>query len=549
MKSVGARVADSQALAARIATRDPAALRRRGLWPNRSLTSLFEERVAATPEATIWIEGEMTLSFREASERSERLAAALSARGVQRGDTIAYQLPNWWEAAVVLLAALRLGAVIVPIVPILRARELSRILRETRPSFFFVRGDDQHLGLAREGVALAAVGSEAPEIVAVRAERPHLAWEDLCAEAATGKHPDAADPLDLAAIIYTSGSTAAPKGALHIHETLAAEILSLREAHDLGPADRVLMPSPLGHISGVIHGVLVPALLGTSAVLQPRWQAGSALRAIEEHRVTYMIGAPVFLSELLEHGDFARCDLSSLRLFSCGGAPVPPALLHAARDRLPGLVAKRVYGSSEFPTITTSSPTDAAERGLDSEGRPLRGVELDIVDADGAPCGADTEGEIRARGPECFLGYANPALDADAFDDEDRLRTGDLGLRDAHGYLRITGRLKDIIIRKGEKISAQEVEALLREHEAIAEAAVIAVPDQERGEMACACVRLAAGRTREDIGDTHAVSAWLRGRGLTPQKRPERLEVLEDLPRGASGKIDKRELVRRFSAR
>ena len=414
-------------------------------------------------------------------------------------------------------------------------------------AIFFVRGDDQHLGLAREAIAMAA--GPKPEIVAVRAERPHRSLETLLEPPGAADCSDAGLPEDLAAVIYTSGSTAAPKGALHIHETLASEILSLREAHDLGSEDRVLMPSPLGHISGVIHGVLVPALLGTSAVLQPRWDAGNAIRAIEAHRVTYMIGAPVFLREILDHPSFDDRDLSSLRLFSCGGAPVPPELLEEARTRLPALVAKRVYGSSEFPTITTTSAADAAARGLDSEGRALRGIDLAIVDEAGDRCAPGAEGEIRATGPECFLGYANPALDEETFDAQGRLRTGDLGVVDADGYLRITGRLKDIIVRKGEKISAREVEELLGQHEAIAECAVIALPDQERGEMACACVTLAEGTGAEAIGDVHALSAWLRTRGLTPQKRPERLELVQALPRGASGKIDKRELVRRFSTR
>lgn len=540
-------MADSARLATRIRERDPEALRAAGLWPGRSLSGLFEESVARTPTSPIWIEGDTVISFEEALDRSARLAAALAKRGIGRGDAIAYQLPNWWEAATVLLATLRLGATVVPIVPILRARELSLILRETAPGAFFVRGDDQHLGLAREAIAMAA--GPKPEIVAVRAERPHLSLETLLEPPGSADCPDAGLPEDLAAVIYTSGSTAAPKGALHIHETLASEILSLREAHDLGSGDRVLMPSPLGHISGVIHGVLVPALLGTSAVLQPRWDAGNAIRAIETHRVTYMIGAPVFLREILDHPSFDDHDLSSLRLFSCGGAPVPPELLEEARTRLPALVAKRVYGSSEFPTITTTSAADAAARGLDSEGRALRGIDLAIVDETGGRCAPGAEGEIRATGPECFLGYANSALDEETFDAQGRLRTGDLGVVDADGYLRITGRRKDIIVRKGEKISAREVEELLGQHEAIAECAVIALPDQERGEMACACITLTEGTSAETLGDVHALSAWLRARGLTPQKRPERLELVQALPRGASGKIDKRELVRRFSTR
>ena len=270
-----------------------------------------------------------------------------------------------------------------------------------------------------------------------------------------------------------------------------------------------------------------------------RWEAGSALAHIEEHPVTYMIGAPTFLQEMLAHPDLERRDLSSLRLFSCGGASVSPALMRLAREKLPGLVSKRVYGSSEFPTIATTDARDAETRGLDSEGRPLPGVELRICDEDGAIVPRGIEGEIRARGPDCMVGYADPALNAEAFDGEGFLRTGDLGVVDDDGYLTVTGRVKDIIVRKGEKISAREVEDLIARHPAVAEVAVVPVPDPEKGEIACACVRPHAGVKPPSLGD---LVAFLGDLDLTTRKLPERLVVRRDFPRAPSGKIHKKRL-------
>jgi non-ribosomal peptide synthetase component E (peptide arylation enzyme) len=286
-----------------------------------------------------------------------------------------------------------------------------------------------------------------------------------------------------------------------------------------------------------VHGILGPALLGTSAVLMDRWEAGAGLAAIERHRVTYLIGAPTFLQEMLAHPDVETRDLSSLRLVSCGGATVPPELLRSSRAKIPSMLAKRVYGSSEFPTIATTTAADAAARGLDTEGRALEGVEIRIADESGEALPAGREGEVRARGPECFIGYVDATLDAESFDGDGYFRTGDLGILDDEGYLRITGRVKDIIVRKGEKISAREIEDLLAEHPQVAEVAVVPVADPETGERACACVKLAASAAEPSLAE---LTAFLRERGLTPQKLPERLSLVRDFPRQPSGKINKR---------
>ncbi|MEW6271002.1 MAG: AMP-binding protein [Thermodesulfobacteriota bacterium] len=509
-----------------------------GLWPGVALGESWARTVRERGDAVALVDEERELSFAELGRRVDALAAGLAALGVGVGDAVGYQLPNWWEAAAALLATVSLGAHAVPIVPILRVREVAVILRQTRPRAVLVPG--RHRGVdypAQTAEALAAARHDAVRVV-VRGEPAAAATplDDLLraapAPAAARVHPDA-----VAVVIYTSGSTAEPKGAMHTHETLTAELRSLVAAHGLGPSDRVLMPSPLTHVSGVVHGILAPALLGTSAVLEERWDAGAALRDVERHRVTYMIGAPTFLQEMLAHPQVAAHDLSSLRLFSCGGASVAPELMRAGRAKIPHLVTKRSYGSSEFPTIATTSVEDALAHGLDTEGRALRGVEVRITDAEGRELPAGGEGEIRARGPDCFLGYVDRALDADSFDADGFFRTGDLGVLDADGFLRVTGRVKDIIVRKGEKISAREVEDLLLEHPAIADAAVIPLADAATGERACACILAAPGAEPPTLD---ALIAFLRARDLTPQKLPEQLELVRELPRTPSGKINKR---------
>src|SRR5262249_5193234 len=322
----------------------------------------------------------------------------------------------------------------------------------------------------------ATLRPDLPDLAAIVVVRDEAAagmhaFRTVATMQAAGEPPPT-DAEAIALVIHTSGTTADPKGVLHSHATLLAEAYSLGPAHGLTAADPVLMPSPLPHVSGLVHALLVPAALGTAAVLMDRWDAGDALRAIARERVTYMVGAPIFLRDLAQHPERPAHDLSSFRLFSCGGADVDPTLVRTAAAAL-GCVAKRVYGSTEFPTISTCLPDDPPERCITTEGRPIGAAEIRLVDDHEHPVGTEVEGEVLARGPECCLGYLDPALNAEAFTPDGWLRTGDLGVLDAQGFLRITGRKKDIIIRKGENISAREVEDLLATHPDIAEVAVV----------------------------------------------------------------------------
>ena len=515
-----------------------------GSWPQQSLAALFARTVQRQPARESLIEGTRRLTFHDLNELVQRAVGGFQSLGLGPGDVIAYQLPNWWEAAVVFLAAQRLGAIVNPLLPIFRESELRFTLRQSQARALIIpgifRGGDHRELVAAVRGALPALA----EVLVVRAE-PLSGMRSFATLLDASPTPAAlaptVDPDSLALLMYTSGTTAEPKGVLHTHNSLAAEVLSLERVHQLTPADRTLMPSPLTHISGVIHGILAPALLGTSAVLMERWEPARAADLIARERVTYMIGAPTFLQDLLAEPP-AR-ETRSLRLFSCGGAGVSPALMQRARERFPNCVAKRVYGSTEFPTLTTTDADDALTHGIDTEGRAIAPAEVRIADAAGNALPVGAEGEVQGRGPECFVGYLDARLNADAFTHDGWFRTGDLGVLDAAGYLRITGRLKEIVIRKGEKISVKEVEDAIAAHPAVAEAVVIPCPDAHTGERTCAVVRLHAGRSI----DLESLAAFLDARGLAKQKWPEQLDVVTDFPRTESGKVLRTRLKERFA--
>jgi cyclohexanecarboxylate-CoA ligase len=350
-------------------------------------------------------------------------------------------------------------------------------------------------------------------------------------------------------VLYTSGTTAEPKGVLHSHRTLLTEAEATIAYHRLADDEVFVMPSPVSHISGLLYGMLLPIALGATSVLMEIWDPERFLDLVEVEGGTYSAGATPFLQGVVDSPTLARRDLRSLRVFPCGGADVPPELIRRAIDRL-GVRTGRGYGSTEFPSITSSAGPDVPlEKRSTTDGAPIGPNALELRDADGRPVALGDVGEIWARGPELFLGYRDPALDADAFDARGFFRTGDLGRLDAEGYLTITGRVKDIIVRGGEKLSAKEIEDLLFEHPKVAAVAVVPVPDPRLGERVCAVVVPA----RHDAPPTlEELVRFLLGREISRRKLPERLEIVDSLPTTASGKVQKhlvRELVGRRTGR
>ncbi|MEX0665179.1 MAG: AMP-binding protein [Acidimicrobiia bacterium] len=455
---------------------------------------------AHQPMKTAVVDANRRLTYAELDAAVDELAAGLRREAIRPGAVVSSQLPNCIESMLLCFAVDRLGAVHNPIVTIYREREVS-FIREQARSALFVDSPQAVVAMSEPGA------------------RPQ---------------PPKVDPQSPHYLLYTSGSTADPKGVLHSDHTLLAECRAQAEFHRMTSDEVFVMPSPVAHISGLLYGILLPVLLGAKSVLMPAWEPGHFLELVEAERGTFCGGATPFLQGVVDHPDLDRYDLSSFRLFPCGGADVPPDLIRRAMVRL-GVRTGRGYGSTEFPSITSSSgPGEPDEKRAETDGRPIGGNEVRIVD-----------GEIQARGPEMFLGYKDSSLDADAFTSDGWLHTGDLGFLDDEGYLTVTGRLKDIVVRSGEKLSAREIEDVLHEHPKVRAAAVVAVPDDRTGERACACVvpRDAADPPAlEDLGE------FLLARGLSRRKLPEQLDLVAELPMTASGKVKKHELKARLAS-
>lgn len=501
-------------------------------WADRYPDSIpaprIEDWAARSPDVVAIVDGSdgTRLTYRELAVAVDRLAGALQARGVGPGDVVMAQLPNWWEAAVVFHAVARLGAVLNPVVPIYRDREVGFIVRQARPKVVFTphqfRGFD-HLGLARR----VSDPDDPPLLVAVRprAGTGTLVFDDLLAEGRSAV--PAGEPSDIALLLYTSGTTADPKGVLHSHQTLGYEVRSIVDLFSLGADDAVFMPSPVTHITGLLFGLLMPVVTGCTAVLLDIWDAREAVDLVERESCRFIMGATPFLHGMTEE-HARRGHESALRVFLCGGADVPPALIRRAAEVL-GCHVARVYGSSELPTVSCGGPGDDLRLRAETDGMPIGPVVCRLDDV------VDGVGELVVDGPERFLGYFDPALNEAAFTADGLLRTGDLASIDERGAVTIRGRRKDIIVRGGENISAKEIEDLLHQHPAVAEAAVVAMPDPVLAERACAFVVPAAG-PHPTLAD---LTRFLEGHRLARQKLPERLEVVDALPMTASGKVQK----------
>jgi len=466
---------------------------------------------SAQPAKTAVVDADRRLTYGELDALVDRVATALRHAGVGPDDVVSSQLPNGIPSLALCFAANRVGTIHNPIVTIYRDRELD-FIRDQAQSARFV--DDPSDDLFHSGVA----------------HPQPLGTSDA-------RMGDAGAPRFL---LYTSGSTADPKGVLHSDRTLLAECGAQADYHRMTGDEVFVMPSPVGHISGLLYGILLPVWLGATSVLMPAWEPGHFLELVEAERGTFCGGATPFLAGVVDHPDLARYDTSSLRLFPCGGADVPPDLIRRAIARL-GVRTGRGYGSTEFPSITSSAgPDEPDDRRAETDGRPIGANEVRIRTEGGG------EGEIEARGPELFLGYRDPALDADAFTPDGWFRTGDLGVVDADGYLTVTGRLKDVIVRSGEKISARELEDLLDGHPKVTSVAVVAVPDSRTGERACACV---VARDPSDPPVLAELGELLLAQGLSRRKLPEQLAIVEALPMTASGKVDKQALRERVANR
>ncbi|MFE5613791.1 class I adenylate-forming enzyme family protein [Streptomyces sp. NPDC056524] len=491
------------------------------LGTSRTLWELVERRAALTPDRPVLLQEDRVLTFGELRERAERCAAGLYGRGVRPGTVVAWQLPTRIETAVLSFALARIGAVQSPVIPFYRDREVGFALRESKAEFFAIpgvwRGFD-HTEMARR---LGARGV-------------FEAYGSLPDGDPAVLPPPPADGTGVRWIYWTSGTTSDPKGVLHTDRSLIAGGSCLAHALHLTADDVGSMAFPYAHIAGPDYTVML-LLYGFPAVMFEHFALPGALAEYRRHGVTVAGGSTAFYSMFLaeQRKQPGRKLIPSLRLLAGGGAPKPPEIYHAVVREM-GCQLTHGYGMTEVPMITMGSPDDTAEDLATTEGRPPAGMEIRIADG----------GEVRLRGEAVCQGYLDPAQSAAAFDEDGFLITGDVGHVTASGHLVLTGRIKDIIIRKGENISAKEIEDLLHLHPEVGDAAVVGLPDPERGERVCAVVEQPPGAGPLTLA---GITAFLREQGLSVHKLPEQLEVVEALPRNdALRKVLKYKLRERY---
>jgi cyclohexanecarboxylate-CoA ligase len=515
-----------------------------GHWRDKVITDFLDEHAAATPDKVAFVDSRRQVTFAELKAEVDAFARGLHARGIGAGDVVSFQIPNWIEWIVVHYAATRVGAISNPLIPIYREREVGFMVGLAKSRLVVVprefRGFDYPAMLDR----LAPDWDVAPDVVVVGED----SWDQvveagasLAEDVLAGLRPD---PNDVTLLIFTSGTTGEPKGVMHTHNTMVAANDPLPDRLGVGPDSVLHMASTLAHLTGFLYGARLNVQNGATCILQDVWDAATFVDLVERHGITYTSAATPFLHDLLTAPNLADRDTSSLVRFCCMGAPIPRAMVREAKAKLPDLVVVGGWGQSEEGLVTIGIPGDPEDKIIETDGYPWPGMEIRVVDALGVERAAGEEGALQVRGPFVFVGYAE-RLDLTREQmhkaDDDRgewFDTGDLAFIDEDGYLRISGRTKDVIIRGGENIPVAYVENVLYEHPAIDGVAVVAVPDPRLQERACACVVLKAGASLS----FEELKAFLAEKGVAKQYWPERLEVLDAFPTTASGKIQKFQL-------
>jgi acyl-CoA synthetase len=465
-------------------------------------------------------------TFADVDARARALAGALQAEGVGPGDVVVFQLPNWVEAGITFFATAYLGATIVPIVHFYGPKEVGYILDVAQPAVVVTPdrfGFTEHLAMyddllaSRPGPRWLVTTLDDELVLPERARR----FESML-DAAPIAGPLAVDPDEPAIIGFTSGTTSNPKGVVHSHRTIGFEARQLGALMPEGPPQ--ITGAPVGHFIGMLNAFLMPLLFPRPVNLVDVWDPGNVLRLMKEEHLGLGGGATFFLTSLLDHPDFTPEHLEYMPYCGLGGSAVPAAVMERAAAL--GIRAWRAYGSTEHPSITSCEYDDPEEKRHPTDGKPMLGVEMRLTE----------DGEILSRGPDLCLGYTDPELTAKVFDADGWYHTGDVGVLDADGYLTITDRVSDIIIRGGENISAQEVEEQLMHLDGVAEVAVVAQPDDRLGERAAAVLRM---QQDQEAPTLEQVREHLASVGLAKQKWPEAIYVLPDFPRTPSGKIQK----------
>jgi len=513
-------------------------LKAEGAWADKTIADYAREMMTSTPDRVLVIERENEYTVTDLYRKGERLARALVKRGYRPGDTISFQLPNWYETVVISLAAAMAGLIVNPLVPIYRDMEVSFMLRDCRSKLIFIPSTFRKFDYVEMMQRIMPGLDREVDVVVLRGDAgSFIDYEAMIGEGdADDTVLPGADPDALKMIMYTSGTTGRAKGVLHSHNSIQAENRARLTHLGLKPGEVMFNPSPVTHVTGALYSLMMPFTCGITTVLLDVWEPELGLDMMRRRKVNGIVAATIFLQGLVDQAKLEGESLPDLRFFLCGGAQVPPDLVREASRVFPNCIASRIYGSTEVPCITAGvNSTENMELGASTDGQVWLG-EAKIVDvATGKNMPKGSEGEIVARAPQMFLGYAHSEDNNDAFDDEGYFKMGDLGRFVGEDFIVVTGRKKDLIIRAGENISPKEIEDILFNHPAIADIAIVAMPNARTGEAACAFVIAREGKAI----DLPEIKRYLMDVGTAMQKIPERLEVVDELPRTSVGKVRK----------
>lgn len=528
-----------------------AAYRQQGLWGDASLADYWQQTARAMPDKIAVVDNHgASYNYSALDHAASCLANWMLAKGIESGDRIAFQLPGWCEFTVIYLACLKIGAVSVPLLPSWREAELVWVLNKCQAKMFFAptlfkqtRPVDLILPLQNQlpqlqqivGVDKLAPATSSLSLSQIIADNTPLTT-------AITTHGD-----ELAAVLFTSGTEGLPKGVMLTHNNILASERAYCARLNLTWQDVFMMPAPLGHATGFLHGVTAPFLIGARSVLLDIFTPDACLALLEQQRCTCMLGATPFVYDLLNVLEKQPADLSALRFFLCGGTTIPKKVARECQQL--GIKLLSVYGSTESSPHAVVNLDDPLSRFMHTDGYAAAGVEIKVVDDARKTLPPGCEGEEASRGPNVFMGYFDePELTARALDEEGWYYSGDLCRMDEAGYIKITGRKKDIIVRGGENISSREVEDILLQHPKIHDACVVAMPDERLGERSCAYVVLKAPHHSLSLEE---VVAFFSRKRIAKYKYPEHIVVIEKLPRTASGKIQKfllrKDIMRRLT--
>ncbi|EPS7861762.1 medium-chain fatty-acid--CoA ligase [Escherichia coli] len=528
-----------------------AAYRQQGLWGDASLADYWQQTARAMPDKIAVVDNHgASYTYSALDHAASCLANWMLAKGIESGDRTAFQLPGWCEFTVIYLACLKIGAVSVPLLPSWREAELVWVLNKCQAKMFFAptlfkqtRPVDLILPLQNQlpqlqqivGVDKLAPATSSLSLSQIIADNTPLTT-------AITTHGD-----ELAAVLFTSGTEGLPKGVMLTHNNILASERAYCARLNLTWQDVFMMPAPLGHATGFLHGVTAPFLIGARSVLLDIFTPDACLALLEQQRCTCMLGATPFVYDLLNLLEKQPADLSALRFFLCGGTTIPKKVARECQQR--GIKLLSVYGSTESSPHAVVNLDDPLSRFMHTDGYAAAGVEIKVVDDARKTLPPGCEGEEASRGPNVFMGYFDePELTARALDEEGWYYSGDLCRMDEAGYIKITGRKKDIIVRGGENISSREVEDILLQHPKIHDACVVAMPDERLGERSCAYVVLKAPHHSLSLEE---VVAFFSRKRVAKYKYPEHIVVIEKLPRTASGKIQKfllrKDIMRRLT--